>query len=113
LISKEPRAFDLQDLLTDSARAFCAQGRRRVRQCEQRLCDPIGSVPKNVAFRDKVPGDAAYAHGFDALDVGSGGLGAFCGGACADDCRYGTGAVQGVIEDGHASVLVDVISMAS
>jgi hypothetical protein len=25
-ISEEPRAVDVQDLLTDTARAFCAQG---------------------------------------------------------------------------------------
>ena len=113
LISKEPRAVDLQDLLTDTVCAFCAQGLRRARQREQRVCDPIGSMAKNVAFRDKVPGDTAYAHGFDALDVGSGRLGAFRGVALAENCRYGTGADQGVIEDGPAGVLVDALNMLS
>jgi hypothetical protein len=68
-------------------------------------------MAKKAALRDKVPGDAAYAHGFNALDVGSCGLDAFGGVARANGCRYGTGVHQGVIEDWPAGVLVDALDV--
>jgi hypothetical protein len=36
-------------------------------------------MAKEVPVRDKIPGDAAYAHGLDPLDVGFGRLGPFGG----------------------------------
>ena len=61
-------------------------------------------MAKKVTLRNKIPGDAAYAHGFDALDVGFGGFGAFSGVAFADGCGNGAGVHQGVVEDGPAEM---------
>ena len=110
-IRKPAWAVDLQDMPTDKAIAVRSQGHLRARQREQRLCDPIRSMAEKIALRDKVPGDATYAHGFDALDVGLGGLGAFGGVALAKGCGYGTGVHHGVLEDGPAGVLVDALDM--
>ena len=57
---------------TDTVHAVSSPGQRRARQREQRLCDPIGSMAKKVARRDKAPGNVAFDHGFDVLDVGFG-----------------------------------------
>ena len=46
---------------------------------KQRLSDALRFMAKEVPVRDKIPGDAAYAHGLDPLDVGFGRLGPFGG----------------------------------
>ena len=98
-------------MATDTVRAVCSQRQRRAWQREKRLCDPVRGMAKKITFRDKVSGDAAYAHGFDALDVVFSGLCSFRGVAIADDCGHGTGVHQGVVEDGPARVLVDALDM--
>ena len=107
-IRKAAWAVDLQDMPTDTANAVRSQGQRRARPREQLLGDSIGSMAKKVTLRDKVPGDAAYAHGFDALDVGLGGLGAFSG---VRGYRHGAGVYKGVVKDGPAGVLIDALDV--
>jgi len=110
-IRKEVGAVDLQDVSADTAIAVRSQGHLRARQREQNLCEPIRSMAKKITFRDKVSGDAAYAHGFDALDVVFSGLCAFSGVALAKGGGHGAGVHHSVVEDGPPGVLVDALDM--
>src|SRR5664279_1875527 len=83
----------------------------RATQGQERTGDTACGVANDVFFAGEIPGNAAYAHGLDAVDVRDNGR-CFLGGIASQCLRRERRSIyEGKVEDRLAGVLVDTLDV--